>query len=209
MSKKETWEKVWKNQRKNRGLFDRVLWKLRHSTSRNYAEKISKMLEGKPKPKILEVGCGSAVTFIYLRKKIPDAELVGLDFSPAALKLAEKRNKGCKFIEGDAKKMPFGSGKFDFVYSLGLIEHFSREVALQIVKEHARAAKEGGIVMIVVPAKYSLIHMARVVAGNKWPFGYEEAFGKQELLEVMRKAGLKHIRIERLKTIIYLATGMK
>lgn len=206
---KDTWERIWKNQSKSKTYFDRILWKLRHNTSKSYAKRIGRLMEGSAKPNILEIGCGSAVTFKYLLEEIPGCKLTGLDFSPAGLALAAKLNPGCKFVEGDARKMPFKSNSFDFVYSLGLIEHFTREDALKIIKEHCRAAKKGAIVMLVVPAKYSLLNVARIIAGKRWPWGFEDPFSSSELLGLMTAAGLKNVKIRRVKTIVLFAVGTK
>jgi ubiquinone/menaquinone biosynthesis C-methylase UbiE len=206
---KNTWNKIWKKQAESKGLFDKLLWVLRRNTSKKYAEKISKLLDGKASPRILEIGCGSAATFQYLREKIPNASLTGLDFSPMALELASKNNPATKFIEGDARKLPLKSNQYDLVYSLGLIEHFSREDAKEIILEHARTTKKGGIVIIVVPAKYSALNLVRIIAGKSWPWGFEDPFTKKELRRLMRSAGLGTIKVERIKTIVLFAMGIK
>ncbi len=206
---KATWERLWKRQRKNDGIFHKIVWKLRHDTSAAYAQEICKRLGDVKRPRILEIGCGSALTFQYIRKKLPDCSLLGLDFSPAALRIARSRNPGTKFICGDARRLPLKDGTYDFTYSLGLIEHFSRKDALRIISEHARVTRKGGYVMIVVPAKYSVINLARIIAGKRWPWGFEDPFSKSGLMRLMEEAGLRGIRIRRAKTIVLIATGIK
>jgi ubiquinone/menaquinone biosynthesis C-methylase UbiE len=208
MSKK-VWEKLWKSQDKSSGNLQKVIWYLRHKVSRGYSRRFAKILHGKVSPKILEIGCGSALTFKYVGKDIRDAELTGLDYSPSALKLAKKINPKCKFILGDAKALPFRAGIFDLTYSLGLIEHFSREVAQKIVNEHCRVTKKGGTVLIVVPAKYSPLNLVRIIMGKKWPYGFEDPFTREELETLLRKSGLVKIRIEKVNTIVLIGSGIK
>ncbi len=208
MSKK-TWEKLWKKQAENRSLFQKLVWALRHNTSRKYAEIMGKLLGKNHNPKILEVGCGSAVTFQYLGKTIPGAKLTGLDYSPEALKIAKRQNPNARFFEGDARKLPFRRGEFDLVYSLGLIEHFPRQEALKIMKEHVRVTKSGGTVFVVVPEKYSALNLARIIAGKRWHAGFEDPFSREEFRKLLSATGLLDIKISRLKTIILLGIGRK
>jgi ubiquinone/menaquinone biosynthesis C-methylase UbiE len=63
-----------------------------------------------------------------------------LDISPVALKyatyLAEKnRCKNIKIIKGDIFEMPFKSEEFDFVWNIGVIEHYDlKEIDLILKK---------------------------------------------------------------------------
>ena len=49
------------------------------------------------------------------------------------------------------KKLPFENNSIDYVYSSHLLEHFSREDALNICKDVFRILKEDGIFRVVVP----------------------------------------------------------
>jgi ubiquinone/menaquinone biosynthesis C-methylase UbiE len=67
-------------------------------------------------PLILEVGCGSG----YYSEILPhllrhSVRYVGLDYSPAMIRLARKRYSDYPFVVGDATALPFPDGSFDTI----------------------------------------------------------------------------------------------
>ncbi len=200
---KETWDKLWKNQNKNKSMFDKVLWTLRHNYSKAYANNIKSQLTSEPK-KILEIGCGTATTLYYLKKIYPKAECFGVDISEEALKMARELNPEGKFEVGNAFNLQFKE-EFDLVYSVGLLEHFSREDATKIYNEHKKAAKTGGLVSIIVPAKFSFINLARIISGKNWPFGYEDPFSRQDIKTLFEKTNDEQFNIDKINMSVYIA----
>ncbi len=79
--------------------------------------------ECSPKPRILDVGCGSGAISISLAKLIPGAEVCGVDISTDALSIAQENNlrlnAQVKLIEGDALcgVEHYVDGLFDIVVS--------------------------------------------------------------------------------------------
>jgi len=64
--------------------------------------------------KILDLATGTGDLALALQKKLPDAEVTGVDFLPEMLELAQR--KGARqTILGDAMKLPFPNGSFDCV----------------------------------------------------------------------------------------------
>ena len=64
--------------------------------------------------KILDLATGTGDLALALQKKLPDAEVTGLDFLAEMLELAQR--KGVRqTILGDAMKLPFPNGSFDCV----------------------------------------------------------------------------------------------
>ena len=64
--------------------------------------------------KILDLATGTGDLALALQKKLPDAEVTGVDFLPEMLELAQR--KGVRqTILGDAMKLPFPNGSFDCV----------------------------------------------------------------------------------------------
>ena len=41
--------------------------------------------------------------------------------------------------------------KYDFVYSVGLIEHFDKEIQRNVIKNHFEMCKDGGYVLLTFP----------------------------------------------------------
>jgi demethylmenaquinone methyltransferase / 2-methoxy-6-polyprenyl-1,4-benzoquinol methylase len=64
--------------------------------------------------KIVDLASGTGDLALALQKKLPDAEVVGVDFLPEMLDLA-KRKGVRKTVVADAMKLPFADASFDCV----------------------------------------------------------------------------------------------
>jgi len=84
------------------------------------AEEFVSRLSLKPGMKVLDVACGTGNQSIPAART--GATVTGLDLAPNSLEQARKRAEtaGLKieFIEGDAEKLPQGTGEFDVVLSM-------------------------------------------------------------------------------------------
>ena len=80
---------------------------------------------------LLDIGTGPGHLLLALRKTLPDAELVGVDISPAMIAQAQRNMKihGCDpYIDvrvGSANSLPFADGMFDRVVSTGSLHHWN------------------------------------------------------------------------------------
>jgi len=81
-----------------------------------------------PVRRALDVGTGNGRGAREIQRRHPEAEIVGLDVSPAMLKEARKLVPGVEFMEGDASRLPFGAAEFDLVAHANMIP-FLDEVA--------------------------------------------------------------------------------
>ena len=59
-------------------------------------------------------------------------------------------------VKGDCRNVPW-SDTFDLVWSQGLVEHFTNTEL--IIREHFKATKPGGTVLISVPYTYSYLNI--------------------------------------------------
>lgn len=99
---------------------------------------LSTLLKGK---KSVDIGCGSGL----IEKFCP--EIVGVDFSSEALKIA-KKNGAKHLVKAEAESLPFSNNEFEISLSNGVLEHcFDQEKAvsemvrvsqIQIIVAHAR-----------------------------------------------------------------------
>jgi 2-polyprenyl-3-methyl-5-hydroxy-6-metoxy-1,4-benzoquinol methylase len=120
---------------------------------RKHWETISALIE-KPinELRVLEVGCGRGSLSAYFADNGAECHL--LDISPNAIKIAkasfEKYGLNGNFHIGDCLNLPFDDGRFDVVFSIGLLEHFE-DVRLVIEEKH-RVLKTGGLMFnYIVP----------------------------------------------------------
>jgi malonyl-CoA O-methyltransferase len=81
-----------------------------------------------PVERALDVGTGTGAGVRVLRKRFPDAEVVGVDLAPAMLAEARRLVPDVSFVQGDASALPFDGGSFDLVGHQNMIP-FLDEVA--------------------------------------------------------------------------------
>ena len=91
---------------------------------------------------ILDLACGSGDVTRMLRQALPQAQVVGLDFSRSLLTQAKARGLP-KLAEADALQLPFADESFDAVtIAFGLRNFSDRAAALE---EIARVLKKGAV----------------------------------------------------------------
>jgi len=102
-----------------------------------------------PKDKIksaLEVGCSNG-RFLHWLYKEYHCELYGIDNNP----LGFKEHDIINFQLADAKNLPYKNEYFDLVFSVGLIEHFTKKERYYILKEQIRVLKKDGYLICQIP----------------------------------------------------------
>lgn len=145
--------------------------------------------------RVLELGCGTATLLLSLAGEVK--EVVGLDISSEGLKIARRHQqeqafKNATFIKADCRDVPF-ENRFDMVYSAGLIEHFF-EHDIDIVRQHLKAVKPGGRVIMSVPYKFTLHGLHYLLTRTKltrrfWPWSQERHFQKFYSRFSLKKVG--------------------
>ena len=95
--------------------------------------------------RVLDIGCGPGNSTGFLVQRWPEAEVIGLDSSPAMLEQARQSLPGLQWIEQDATRDLSFLGKFDLVFS---------NAALQFLPDHER----------VIPNLFGLLNPGGVLA---------------------------------------------
>ena len=91
----------------------------------------------------LDVACGSGkLTAELARIAGPKGRVVGLDFSPQMLEVAQRDHPGIEFLEGDALKLPFDDAEFDASTVAFGLRNLSDPIAG--LREMLRVVKPGG-----------------------------------------------------------------
>jgi SAM-dependent methyltransferase len=103
-------------------------------------------LEGRAKPRILDVGCGTGANLEML-SQFGQAE--GVDVSPEALEFCRRRGLG-SVNQGAAESLPYDDESFDLVTGLDVVEHLDDDVAG--LNEMRRVLRPGGRALLFVPA---------------------------------------------------------
>jgi ubiquinone/menaquinone biosynthesis C-methylase UbiE len=119
----------------------------------------------------LDVGCGDGVLVHLLSKDRP--AVVGVDSSPAAIRFARDRTKGCDnvhFIVASAYHLPFKAGVFDNVVSSDVIEHLASPG--EMLGEIKRVASGKGAIAISTPLKFTEMPLDKMHAAEYFESEY-------------------------------------
>lgn len=107
---------------------------------------------GRPPRRILDVCCGTGALLELLAGRYPAARVVGLDFAPGMLHVAERRLERTgiprpALVRGDQHDLPFADGSFDLVtnaFGLRNADDYRRSLA-----EMRRVLAPGGVLAIL------------------------------------------------------------
>lgn len=106
--------------------------------------------------KVMEGGCGIATDGINFARA--GADYTGVDFSPTALELAQRRfeqeGRTAQFVRASLTDIPLEDDTFDRVYSNGVIHHLPETE--RAVNEFHRVLKPGGQATVLVYHRTSL-----------------------------------------------------
>lgn len=134
-----------------------------------------------PSSRLLDVGCGPGWSDMYLSSM--GYQVVGVDNEPTLVELANQQAQrlgvNAEFVVGDAFDLSTLEGKFDLAFSCGVLEHFDRDVTVQLLKEQAKCSK---YVLIEIPTKHT------AYAGG---ITDERIYTINELADIVRDAGLE------------------
>ena len=164
-----------------------------------YYSAIEKYLYGFPIPKILEIGCGTAIDINLIASRNPQWQCFGGDISQKSitigLRVREIFGNSVKYLVCDTQTLPIQDDSFDLVFSQGLVEHFRNPES--IVAEHSRILKNGGILIINVPQKFTgyTLMKTRRMRQRKWRLGWEAAFSCQDLKALAERLSLKEMEV--------------
>ncbi len=114
---------------------------------------LNKIQKRSQKLKILDVGCGDAVLFYLLNKKInlEDTLLYGIDLSDTALKIAKKKNPRSIFKKANVYSLPFDDNFFDLIISSDVIEHILKPK--KMLSEIFRVGKSKSFIIMGTPIR--------------------------------------------------------
>lgn len=107
--------------------------------------------------RVVDLGCGSGLTGMYLRKKKRNCILTGTDISRGMLDQAKKKKVYHSLIEADLlKKLPFKDNSFEASMCVGVFEYF-KFIKLPM-REIARVTKSYCAFYVQITPNQSFYH---------------------------------------------------
>jgi SAM-dependent methyltransferase len=150
---------------------------------------------GRSKPAfILEVGCGNSIWLPYVGLKT-GAAVAGLDYSEVGCELARSQLAAAgvpgKVFCGDLFNVNTAEvGRYDFVFSLGMVEHFTDTV--EVLSKLLELVNPGGVLFTEVPNLKS-IHGLLSWIWQPELLAKHNPLGKRDLIAAYRRLGLEGI----------------
>lgn len=159
-----------------------------------YYDIINKYIPSLKNPLVLELGCGTGIDINVIKERNECIKAFGADISfksiQIGLKVSGEFDNRIDFFVSDVRKIPLKDNFVDIVFSQGLIEHFANPQ--EVVKEQMRILRNGGILIVNVPQKYTgyTIMKKRQMRKGKWQLGWEIEFSYNDLKKVGCSLGL-------------------
>ncbi len=100
----------------------------------------------KPKPLILDVGCGDGRHSVIIDKN--DGKAIGIDLSESMLTEAKLLCPKGDFRKADMRQLSFEDNFFDGIWSSGSIYHVTKSDVKNVINEFGRTLKPEGVVAI-------------------------------------------------------------
>ena len=169
-----------------------------------HAEMISHVPPGARR--VLDLGCGTGFFLAELAALRPGA--VGLDISHAMLRVSEQYVPGARLVTADAERLPFAERSFDAIFCKGSLHHTRDHV--RFLSNCARVLEPDGVLIMSEPCNDNfLIRWARAVMYKVSPHFHpdDKGFMKDEIVELMERAGFELTYAGRYGVLAYLLAG--
>jgi 2-polyprenyl-3-methyl-5-hydroxy-6-metoxy-1,4-benzoquinol methylase len=191
LSKKKHWDNIYES---NDGNLTHV-WKPTNYDSRILEHILFKTINMFNPKSILEIGCGNSTWLSYIAKE-KDIIVAGIDYSEKGCELARERLKnecieGKIFCENIFEANPKLIGQFDFVYSLGVVEHFS-EIQI-ILDQELKFVKPGGILFTEIPNLKKSVHGIFAWIYQPDLLDMHKKISKEQLIHAYQHLGLENV----------------
>jgi ubiquinone/menaquinone biosynthesis C-methylase UbiE len=170
---------------------------------RSLLRAVAPLLDGEPRPRLLDVGCGSAdVPAALLQVCGPRLLAVVVDLKLAHLLEAPA---SVQRVVGDVRQLPFPPGSFDVVTASLFLHHFDGDAVAQVLRRLYALARRGLVVNDLhrarVPyffgrAVFPWVFRSRVSV-NDGLLSIRRAFTPRELRAAFQDAGIPGVRVRR------------
>lgn len=141
---------------------------------------------------IASLGCGPVEGLLWLRQFIePLGKIIGVDTEAS---YGRRVAPQVEYVIGRIESVPVASRIFDAVLALDVLEHLDDDAAGLL--EAARLVKDGGLLLVTVPALQSLWGSQDVVSHHR------RRYTKRTLLDAFARAGLPQPRVAYFNTFL-------
>lgn len=135
---------------------------------RNAWIEIQHFFHHKDNPKILDIACGTGKVMKILEKNLKLKNIHGCDISDFLIEKAKLKGiEDNKLRVCDATNLPYKEDEFDYSYSIGSLEHFTKEGILKFLQSSCKISKN---------ESYHMIPVSKNNLDNGWIVNYQSYF---------------------------------
>jgi 2-polyprenyl-3-methyl-5-hydroxy-6-metoxy-1,4-benzoquinol methylase len=146
---------------------------------------------------VLDVGAASGDMGACIRRWYPSATVTSLDYVESHL-----AQSAAPKVAGDAFRLPFRPGSFDYVFCSLFLHHFQNGDVVRLLRGFGEVARRSVLVIDLErnPIPYYFIAWSRPLLGwdpvtvHDGAISVEAAFRRKELEDLARQAGLRNPR---------------
>lgn len=148
------------------------------------------------------VECGSGTGESSSKIKKNGRTLIALDISTFPLKKARELRVYHYYVQGDIFNLPFPDNSIDGIWNLGVMEHFSEDEIVVILKNFRRVLKDNSVCILFWPWRLGPAHliieflekMISIIKRRKIHLFPEEytLFNKKKVEKLLIKAGFRN-----------------
>jgi SAM-dependent methyltransferase len=160
--------------------------------------------------RVLDVGAGSGAASVAIARwaagiRLP-VDVVAFDNNERHLAIALNALRGrtsIRLVRGDARKLPFTDGSFDFVFSTLLLHHFDPQALRTMIPAFSRISRGSVILNDLVrdraPAAFfaatTPVFARSPLTRHDGPVSIRRAYTPSEMRRILDEAGLPRARI--------------
>jgi len=178
------------------------------------------------KIRILDLGCGHGYNTCIMNCLLTESEITGVDYVKQRKEpwdLIKRKGFKIKFVNSDARRLPFSESSFDIVIMFGLLEHIGEEInqiafkekkleEKRCIREVYRVLKPNGFFIIsYLPNKYSYIEFITKHLLNRLPniYFHPKKFTKKEISSLLNENDFQVINLTRVNFLpsLYYSMG--
>ncbi len=142
---------------------------------------------------MLEIGCGTGYVLSGVSKRFPQSTLFGSEIFIAGLGFAASRLPSAKFMQMDARNIPF-ENEFDVIGAFDVLEHIESDE--KVLSQMCAALKPEGLMLLTVPQHAWLWSPVDEYACH------ERRYSASDLHQKIEAAGFRVIRSTSFVTIL-------
>lgn len=158
-------------------------------------------LRGRTNLNILDVGCGTGYSLVWMKERFITENAFGLDYSSDAALFWRGRNIDTSVI-ATAASIPFASNQFDLITCFDVIYQFDAEKARAAISDIHRCLKPEGLLFIREPA-YDWMRGSHDEA-----VATKHRFTRSELKQMLENAGFVIERATYANTLLFGAAAL-